>query len=48
MVWVNYMHGGHGAGRASSVADFHDHWKRLLDWMQEHFEKARAEGEGAR
>lgn len=38
--WVNYMHGGHGAGRASSVADFHDHWKRLLDWMEEHFEKA--------
>jgi len=44
VVWVNYMHGGHGAGRASSVADFHDHWKRLLDWMEEHFEKARTEG----
>lgn len=40
VVWVNYMHGGHGAGRASNVADFHDHWKRLLDFMQEHFEKA--------
>ncbi len=38
VVWVNYMHGGHGAGRASTVEDFHDHWKRLLDWMGEHFE----------
>ena len=37
VVWVNYMHGGHGAGRASTVEDFHDHWKRLLDWMGEHF-----------
>jgi dipeptidyl aminopeptidase/acylaminoacyl peptidase len=44
VVWVNYMSGGHGAGRASSVEDFHDHWKRLLDWMQVHFAKARAEG----
>jgi dipeptidyl aminopeptidase/acylaminoacyl peptidase len=44
VVWVNYVKGGHGAGRASSVEDFHDHWKRLLDWMQEHFEKARAKG----
>lgn len=43
VVWVNYMHGGHGAGRASNVADFHDHWKRLLDFMQEHFEKAATE-----
>ncbi len=41
--WVNYMNGGHGAGRASNVADFNDHWKRLLDWMQEHFDKATAE-----
>lgn len=39
VVWVNYMKGGHGAGRASGVEDFHDHWKRLLDWMGEHFEK---------
>jgi dipeptidyl aminopeptidase/acylaminoacyl peptidase len=41
VVWVNYMHAGHGAGRASSVEDFHDHWKRLLSWMEEHFAKAR-------
>lgn len=41
VVWVNYMKGGHGAGRASDVPDFHDHWKRLLDWMGEHFAKAR-------
>jgi dipeptidyl aminopeptidase/acylaminoacyl peptidase len=37
--WVNYMRGGHGAGRASTVEDFHDHWQRLLDWMQVHFAK---------
>jgi dipeptidyl aminopeptidase/acylaminoacyl peptidase len=41
VVWVNYMKGGHGAGRASGVEDFHDHWKRLLDFMEEHFAKAR-------
>ena len=41
VVWVNYMKGGHGAGRASTVEDFHDHWRRLLDWMEEHFAKAR-------
>ncbi|MDP2955436.1 MAG: prolyl oligopeptidase family serine peptidase [Longimicrobiales bacterium] len=43
VVWVNYMKGGHGAGRASNVEDFHDHWRRLLDWMGEHFVKAAAE-----
>ena len=43
VVWVNYMKGGHGAGRASSVEDFHDHWRRLLDWMGDHFEKARGD-----
>jgi len=42
VVWVNYVHGGHGAGRASTVEDFHDHWKRLLDWMGDHFEKVDA------
>ncbi|MHB1194944.1 MAG: S9 family peptidase [Longimicrobiales bacterium] len=41
VVWVNYTKGGHGAGRASGVEDFHDHWKRLLDWMEQHFAKAR-------
>lgn len=40
VVWVNYMKGGHGAGRASDVADFADHWTRLLDWMGDHFAKA--------
>ncbi len=44
VVWVNYMKGGHGAGRASTVEDFHDHWKRLLDWMGDHFSKALKEG----
>ena len=42
VVWVNYMHGGHGAGRASTVEDFNDHWKRLLDWMGDHFAKVGA------
>jgi dipeptidyl aminopeptidase/acylaminoacyl peptidase len=42
VVWVNYKRGGHGAGRASTVEDFHDHWKRLLDWMGEHFVAADA------
>ncbi len=48
VVWVNYMKGGHGAGRASGVDDFHDHWKRLLDWMEEHFAKARDDRAAAR
>ena len=38
VVWVHYTAGGHGAGRASSVADFHDHWQRLLGWFAEHFD----------
>jgi dipeptidyl aminopeptidase/acylaminoacyl peptidase len=38
VVWVHYTAGGHGAGRASSVADFHDHWQRMFDWFAEHFE----------
>lgn len=39
VVWVNYVNGGHGAGRASSAEDFHDHWRRLLDWFDEHFQE---------
>jgi dipeptidyl aminopeptidase/acylaminoacyl peptidase len=39
VVWVNYTAGGHGAGRASSEADFHDHWQRMFDWFAEHFEE---------
>lgn len=38
-VWVNYYNGGHGAGNASNEADFYDHWNRILDWYQTHFEK---------
>jgi dipeptidyl aminopeptidase/acylaminoacyl peptidase len=37
VVWVNYMKGGHGAGRASTVEDFHDHWRRMFEWFREHF-----------
>jgi hypothetical protein len=43
---VNYKRGGHGAGRASTVEDFHDHWQRLLDFMQAQFAKRVAEGNG--
>ncbi|MDA0329636.1 MAG: prolyl oligopeptidase family serine peptidase [Gemmatimonadetes bacterium] len=42
VVWVHYTAGGHGAGRASSVADFHDHWQRMVSWFAEHFK-----GDGA-
>lgn len=40
VVWVNYTNGGHGAGNASNEADFYDHWKRILDWYDSHFEKS--------
>jgi dipeptidyl aminopeptidase/acylaminoacyl peptidase len=40
VVWVHYTAGGHGAGRASSVSDFHDHWQRMFDWFREHFDEA--------
>lgn len=43
VVWVHYTAGGHGAGRASTVADFHDHWRRMLDWFGEHLEEAERE-----
>jgi dipeptidyl aminopeptidase/acylaminoacyl peptidase len=39
VVWVHYMRAGHGAGRTSTVEDFHDHWNRILGWYKEHFEK---------
>ncbi len=39
VVWVNYVNGGHGAGMASNGADFHDHWRRMIDWYETHFEK---------
>lgn len=38
VVWVHYTSGGHGAGRASTEADFHDHWRRMFDWFSGHFE----------
>ncbi|MFP4489740.1 MAG: alpha/beta hydrolase family protein, partial [Bacteroidales bacterium] len=37
VVWVNYVNGGHGAGMASDEADFHDHWRRMLEWYDKHF-----------
>lgn len=40
VVWVHYTAGGHGAGRASSAADFHDHWQRMFDWFAEHFDES--------
>jgi len=39
VVWVNYVNGGHGAGMASNEADFHDHWERMIDWYETHFNK---------
>jgi len=39
VMWVNYVNGGHGAGGASSEADFLDQWQRITDWYQTHFEK---------
>ena len=42
VVWVHYTAGGHGAGRASSEADFVDHWQRMFDWFAEHFGEERA------
>jgi dipeptidyl aminopeptidase/acylaminoacyl peptidase len=46
VVWVHYTAGGHGAGRASSAADFVDHWQRMFDWFAEHFTDE-DDGEGA-
>ncbi len=39
VVWVHYMNAGHGAGRSSTVDDFHDHWNRIIGWYNEHFFK---------
>ena len=35
--WVHYMQGGHGAGRAGRVEDYHHHWDTVLDWYKEKF-----------
>lgn len=40
VVWVNYQRGGHGGGRASVEADYHDHWKRMFDFYHKQFDKA--------
>ncbi|HKK93090.1 MAG TPA: prolyl oligopeptidase family serine peptidase [Longimicrobiales bacterium] len=40
VVWVNYMNAGHGAGRAGGEADWFDHWNRMFDWYETHFEEA--------
>ncbi|MBE0675101.1 MAG: S9 family peptidase [Bacteroidales bacterium] len=39
VVWVNYVNGGHGAGAASNESDFYDHWKRIIEWYEKHFNK---------
>ncbi|MDT8367789.1 MAG: prolyl oligopeptidase family serine peptidase [Longimicrobiales bacterium] len=43
VVWVNYMKAGHGAGRAGSEAEWFDHWGRIFEWYETHFEEAAAE-----
>lgn len=43
VVWVNYLRAGHGAGRAGTVEDFHDHWSRILGWYRTHFDEAVAD-----
>jgi dipeptidyl aminopeptidase/acylaminoacyl peptidase len=40
VVWVNYMNAGHGAGRAGGESDWYDHWNRIFDWYQTHFDEA--------
>jgi len=34
------MNAGHGAGRSSTVEDFHDHWRRIISWYHDHFDEA--------
>ncbi|PKP35221.1 MAG: dipeptidyl aminopeptidase [Bacteroidetes bacterium HGW-Bacteroidetes-17] len=43
VVWVNYYNGGHGAGNASNESDFYDHWDRIINWYNTHFEKSEKE-----
>ena len=38
-VWVDYVNAGHGAGRAGNEEQFHDMWKRMIEWYQTHFEE---------
>ena len=44
VVWVNYMNAGHGAGRAGGEADWFDHWSRMFDWYETHFEETIEDG----
>jgi dipeptidyl aminopeptidase/acylaminoacyl peptidase len=46
VVWVNYYNGGHGAGATSNESDFYDHWKRILEWYETHFNKKTDAAEG--
>ncbi len=43
VTWVNYMRAGHGAGRAGTEEDFHDHWNRMFEWYGTYFENEDAE-----
>jgi len=50
-VWVQYTGAGHGAGRNGSEADFRDHWARMYDWFETHFDpaaKKKATSDGGR
>ncbi len=47
VVWVNYLNGGHGAGAASDESDFHDHWNRVFEFYEKHFNKKDKEKEKA-
>ncbi len=44
-VWVNYMRAGHGAGRAGIEEDYRDHWRRMIEWYDTHFQEAVEEDE---
>jgi len=46
VVWVNYMQAGHGAGRAGTEEDYRDHWRRIIEWYDTHFQKALEKDEG--
>lgn len=42
VVWVDYQRAGHGAGWAGTEDDYHDQWKRILDWYATHFTQEEA------
>jgi len=46
VVWVNYMRAGHGAGRAGTEEDYRDHWRRMIEWYDTHFQEALEEDGG--